>query len=73
MSTVAEPELITLPSFARLVLLHCRLSGIEPDPAALETWLAEVWQDVTDDMDPAKWARAYRAAPADLCDRPEPM
>jgi len=73
MSTVAEPDTITLESFARLVLLHCRLSGVEPDPADLEDWLAEVWQDVVGDMDPARWARAYCADAADLFGRALPM
>jgi len=73
MSTVAEPDTITLESFTRLVLLHCRLSGHEPDPAVLEDWLTGVWQDVVDDMDPVRWARAYRAGTADLCGSPVPM
>jgi hypothetical protein len=49
-------------SFARLVALHCRLSGHEPEPRDLDEWLAAVWPMVTDDMDPARWARCYLIA-----------
>jgi hypothetical protein len=49
-------------SFARLVSLHCRLSGFEPDPRDLDQWLAAVWPMVSEDMDPARWARAYLIA-----------
>jgi len=70
MRTIADT--ITLESFARLVALHCRLSGRDPDEADLEVWLAGVWEDVVDDMNPARWARAYQGTAADLCGRAVP-
>jgi hypothetical protein len=50
-------------SFARLVALHCRLSGFETEPRDLDQWLAAVWPMVEEQgMDPARWARAYMVA-----------
>jgi hypothetical protein len=48
--------------FTRLVALHCRLSGHEPDPRDLDQWLAAVWPMVTEEMWPKRWARAYLQA-----------
>jgi hypothetical protein len=49
-------------AFARLVALHCRVSGHEPDPRDLDEWLAAVWPMVCEDRDAARWARAYLIA-----------
>ncbi len=50
-------------AFARLVVLHCRLSGHEPDARDLDEWLAAVWPLIEEQgMDPARWARAYLIA-----------
>jgi hypothetical protein len=49
-------------TFARLVALHCRMSGHEPDPRDLDQWLSAVWPMVCEDMEPARWSRAYLIA-----------
>ena len=40
-------------SFARLVALHCRLSGHDPEPRDLDQWLASTCPMVSEDMDAA--------------------
>ena len=57
-----EPDTISLTSFARLVTLHCRLAGHEPDQADLDQWLAILWPRVEADMSPRRWAAEYLAA-----------
>ncbi len=52
-------DTIDQTAFARLVQIHCRLSGFDPDLDELADWLRTVWPHVTDNMDPARWARAY--------------
>lgn len=49
-------------AFARLVALHCRLSGHEPDAADVDQWVSTCWPMVAEDMDPARWASAYLLA-----------
>ncbi len=49
-------------AFTRLVALHCRLSGHDPDARDLDQWLASVWPMVSGNMEPARWARAYLIA-----------
>ncbi len=58
-----DVETIDRSSFARLVALHCRLSGHEADPRDLDQWLAAVWPMIEEQgMNPARWARAYLLA-----------
>ncbi len=60
-------------AFARLVSLHARMSGHEPDPRDLDQWLAAVWPMIEEQgMDPARWARAYLIA-CGLVREPEPV
>lgn len=62
MTHPSEPDLITRASFARLVTVHCRLSGHDPEDRHLDNWLAAAWPMVVEDMDPRRWARAYLLA-----------
>jgi len=59
MNAVVESDPITPATFARLVALHCRLSGADPDEAVLEQWLAARWPEVEEDMRPTRWAEEY--------------
>jgi hypothetical protein len=59
-------------SFARLVALHCRVSGHEPEPRDLDEWLAAVWPMVEEDMRPERWALAYLVAVGLVTEEPAP-
>jgi hypothetical protein len=50
-------------SFAKLVLLHVRLSGFEPDDRDVCQWVESYLPLIEDQgQDPARWARAYMLA-----------
>jgi hypothetical protein len=68
-----EQTMIARVSFARLVSLHCHISGHEPEPRDLDEWLAAVWPMVEEQgMDPARWARAYMVACGLVSDQDDP-
>jgi hypothetical protein len=60
--TLTDADRVTRIDFARLVTLHLRMSGREPDQVDLGQWLDATWPLVEDNMDPALWASEYLAA-----------
>lgn len=59
-TTMTPTQPITLASLARLVVLHCRLSGHEPDAGDVWRFLEAV-QHRLEEQDAAGWAREYLA------------
>jgi hypothetical protein len=60
--TLSDADRVTRDSFLRLVVLHCRMRGLDPDPCDLDQWLAACWPLVEDDMRPDVWALEYIGA-----------